>query len=548
MIRFISIQNFLVIDRLELEFDGFLNIITGETGTGKTIIIDALKVLLGERINKDYFRDYNRPIIIEACFSDVDNISSEFKEIFDIESEVYVRREINYNGRNKIFINNRYATLKDIKDLTEKLVEISGQYENQKLLNKKYHLQYLDSLIDKNYLDDYKNIFDRYTNINREYNQLIKEKKLFEENKEFLLFQKSELESANINIDEDLYIDEKIKKLTNIEQIKKEILTSLDCLKYGEVNISSLIGLTLKAIENLKDLFSELKEYSDVLYEWSITCNELSNNLEKILSKIDTDEASLDKLVERKYMLEQLMKKYKRNINGLLELKNEINNSLESYYLKEDQLRKIEAELFLLKDELFKVADMLSEVRRNAGSILEKKIASVLEEVGLKGAIFKVVFNRLPEFTTEGIDEVEFYISTNPGFEASAISKIASGGELSRIMLALKEIFSEIEGRETIIFDEIDMGISGLVAKKVAEKLKTLANKKQLIVITHLPVIAAIGSTHYHLIKRELEGMALTEIVKLSGDAREEVLATMIAGSITDSSIYQAKELLGTQK
>ena len=372
----------------------------------------------------------------------------------------------------------------------------------------------------------------------------MEEKDLFEKNREFLLFQKNELESANIDIDEDLRIDEKIKRLTNIEQIKKEILTSLGCLKYGEVNISSLTGLTLKAIENLKDLFSELKEHADKLYEWGISCDELSNILERILSKIDSGEANLDKLVERKYLLEQLMRKYKRNINGLLELKNEITNALESYYLKEDQLKKIEKELFLLKNEIFKIADMLSETRRNAGSILEKKIASIFEDLGLKGAIFKVVFNRMSECTSEGIDDVEFYISTNPGFEALSINKVASGGELSRIMLALKEIFSDIENRETIIFDEIDMGISGLIAKKVAQKLKILANKKQLIVITHLPVIAATGSTHYHLIKKETQGKALTEIIKLSGDAREEVLATMIAGSITESSIYQAKELL----
>jgi DNA repair protein RecN (Recombination protein N) len=328
MLSFLSIQKFLVIDRLEIDFDNSLNIITGETGAGKTIIIDALKVLLGERINKDYFRDHNKPVIIEACFSDVDKIPLDLKEIFGIESEVYIRREINYNGRNKILINNRYAALKDVKDITEGLIEISGQYENQKLLDKEYHLQYLDGLIDKNYLDNYKNRFEKYLKINKEYNKLLEEKDLFEKNREFLLFQKNELESANINIDEDLHIDEKIKRLTNIEQIKKEILTSLDCLKYGEINLSTLTSLTLKSIGNLKELFTELKEYTDILYEWNISCNELSNTLEKILSKIDTDVTSLDRLVERKFLLEQLKRKYKRELNELLELKKETTNVL----------------------------------------------------------------------------------------------------------------------------------------------------------------------------------------------------------------------------
>jgi DNA repair protein RecN (Recombination protein N) len=548
MLSFLSIQNFLVIDRLEIDFDNSLNIITGETGAGKTIIIDALKVLLGERINKDYFRDHNKPVIIEACFSDVDKIPLDLKEIFGIESEVYIRREINYNGRNKILINNRYAALKDVKDITEGLIEISGQYENQKLLDKEYHLQYLDGLIDKNYLDNYKNRFEKYLKINKEYNKLLEEKDLFEKNREFLLFQKNELESANINIDEDLHIDEKIKRLTNIEQIKKEILTSLDCLKYGEINLSTLTSLTLKSIGNLKELFTELKEYTDILYEWNISCNELSNTLEKILSKIDTDVTSLDRLVERKFLLEQLKRKYKRELNELLELKKETTNVLASYYIKEDQLKRIEEELLLEKKELVKIACLLSEVRKNAANMLEKKIAVILDDIGLKGAVFKVIFNKLTDCILQGMDEVEFYISTNPGFEALSISKVASGGELSRIMLALKEIFSDIEKRESIIFDEVDTGISGSTAKKVAQKLKVLSSKKQLIVITHLPVIAATGSTHYHLVKREMQGKALTEIIKLSKTEREEVLATMIAGGITESSLYQAKELLGTKK
>ncbi len=177
---------------------------------------------------------------------------------------------------------------------------------------------------------------------------------------------------------------------------------------------------------------------------------------------------------------------------------------------------------------------------------LEKRIMLLFEDVGLKGGVFNVIFNKLVDYTTRGIDDVEFYIATNPGFDAMPINKIASGGELSRILLSLKEIFSEFEGKETIIFDEIDTGISGVTAKKVALKLKSLSNKKQLIIITHLPVIAAVGTKHYHLIKRDYAGKALTDIIELSKEKREQVLATMIAGNVTESSIDQAKELLRT--
>ncbi len=547
MLTTLSIHNFLVIDNLEIDFDEALNIITGETGTGKTIIIDALKLLLGDRVDRGFFRDTNKTIIIEALFSKIRNLMpKEFCEIFNIEGEVYIRREITYNGRNKIYINNRFATLKDLKTLSKNLIEISGQYENQKLLDKEYHLLYLDGLVDKSYLEKYKNCYDKFVSINKKYAQLIDEKRIFEKNRDYLLFQKNELESANINLTEDIMLDEKIRKLTNIEEIKKEIVALLDYLKYGEININSLTSLSLKKLENLKALYDDLNEYYDRLYDLFLSCDEVSKKLEKILNEIDIEQTNIDELVQRKFLLEQLKRKYKRDIKGLISLREELSNSLESYYLKDEQLKEIEEDLFVAKNDLLKIAEDLSIERKKVALELEKRIMLLFEDVGLKGGAFNVIFNKLVDYTTRGIDDVEFYITTNPGFDAMPINKIASGGELSRILLSLKEIFSEFEGKETIIFDEIDTGISGVTAKKVALKLKSLSNKKQLIIITHLPVIAAVGTKHYHLIKRDYAGKALTDIIELSKEKREQVLATMIAGSITESSIDQAKELLRT--
>ena len=547
MLTTLSIHNFLVIDNLEIDFDEALNIITGETGTGKTIIIDALKLLLGDRVDRGFFRDTNKTIIIEALFSKIRNLMpKEFCEIFNIEGEVYIRREITYNGRNKIYINNRFATLKDLKTLSKNLIEISGQYENQKLLDKEYHLLYLDGLVDKSYLEKYKNCYDKFVSINKKYAQLIDEKRIFEKNRDYLLFQKNELESANINLTEDIMLDEKIRKLTNIEEIKKEIVALLDYLKFGEININSLTSLSLKKLENLKALYDDLNEYYDRLYDLFLSCDEVSKKLEKILNEIDIEQTNIDELVQRKFLLEQLKRKYKRDIKGLISLREELSNSLESYYLKDEQLKEIEEDLFVAKNDLLKIAEDLSIERKKVALELEKRIMLLFEDVGLKGGAFNVIFNKLADCTARGIDDVEFYITTNPGFDAMPINKIASGGELSRILLSLKEIFSEFEGKETIIFDEIDTGISGVTAKKVALKLKSLSNKKQLIIITHLPVIAAVGTKHYHLIKRDYAGKALTDIIELSKEKREQVLATMIAGNVTESSIDQAKELLRT--
>lgn len=547
MLTTLSIHNFLVIDNLEIDFDEALNIITGETGTGKTIIIDALKLLLGDRVDRGFFRDTNKTIIIEALFSKIRNLMpKEFCEIFNIEGEVYIRREITYNGRNKIYINNRFATLKDLKTLSKNLIEISGQYENQKLLDKEYHLLYLDGLVDKSYLEKYKNCYDKFVSINKKYAQLIDEKRIFEKNRDYLLFQKNELESANINLTEDIMLDEKIRKLTNIEEIKKEIVSLLDYLKYGEININSLTSLSLKKLENLKAIYNDLNEYYDKIYDLFLSCDEVSKKLEKMLNEIDIEQTNIDELVQRKFLLEQLKRKYKRDIKGLISLREELSNSLESYYLKDEQLKEIEEDLFVAKNDLLKIAEDLSIERKKVALELEKRIMLLFEDVGLKGGAFNVIFNKLADCTARGIDDVEFYITTNHGFDAMPINKIASGGELSRILLSLKEIFSEFEGKETIIFDEIDTGISGVTAKKVALKLKSLSNKKQLIIITHLPVIAAVGTKHYHLIKRDYAGKALTDIIELSKEKREQVLATMIAGNVTESSIDQAKELLRT--
>ena len=544
MLSSLSIQNFLVIDRIEIEFDGSLNIITGETGAGKTIIIEALKLLLGERLSKDYFRD-NKEVIIEACFTNIkETLTKELCEVFSIDDDVYIRREISSNGKNKIFINNRRAMLKDIKNISNNLIEFSGQYENQRLLNKAYHLQYLDELIDKSYLEEYKSKYDKYINISKKYNQLLEEKKLFEKNREYLMYQKNELECANINIDEDIHLDEKIRRLNSLEKTKKEIISTLDCLKYGDANISTLSGLVLKELENLKIIYDELNEYYDKFYDLSMSCSEIALMLEKILNKADIEQFNLDELVQRKFLLEQLKRKYNRDLKGLVELKEGISNSLDEYYVKEGQLKLLEEEVNIAKNEIYSCANALRTERKKAAVELEKLVLTFFEDLGLNGATFSVVFNSLDNCTLKGIDDVEFYIATNAGFDALPINKVASGGELSRILLTLKEIFSEFEGTETIIFDEIDTGVSGVTAKKVAQKLKALSRTKQLVIITHLPVIAAIGSTHYHLVKREIGGKAVTDIVRLSNEKREEALAAMISGKITESSIYQAKELL----
>lgn len=545
MLSSLFISNFSVIKNAKIEFTQGLNIITGETGAGKTIMVNALKVLLGDKVNKESFRDERSPIYVEAMFTDISNcLDKNFKSTFDIYDELIIRREISAL-KNKLFINGRLSTLKELKNITSHLIEISGQFENQLLLNNTYHLKCIDSIIDKKILEEYRTIYVEYKELLNNIGLLRDNIKSLEANKNLIEFQREELESANIDLNKDNELGDKIKMLAKGEHFKKAVISILNDLKYGEVNANSLITNAIKYLDTIKDLSRNIEDILAKTNQIRVIMGDISDELERYIDNLDYNEEDLNKLVERKFYLDSLMNKYNTDLVGLLVLKGELSKKINNYSIDYINLKDLEKKLEVVKIRITALCDKLNKEREKSAEILEAKIIRILDKLELKNAQFKTMFKALPDMNENGNIEAEFFVSTNTGFTPAPVKDIVSGGELSRLMLALKEIFSDIDNIPTLIFDEIDTGISGATAKSVAYKLRNLAAKRQIIAITHLPVIAASGETHYHLNKMVTNNETVTEILCVDGIKRQQVLATMIAGSITDSSLKQASELLG---
>ncbi|UOD34610.1 DNA repair protein RecN [Deferribacteraceae bacterium V6Fe1] len=545
MLKALSVKNLGVIEDVFIEFDNGLNIITGETGAGKSVLIGAVKLLLGERFNKNLIRDESLPVKIEAVFeNNFDFLDDDIKDEFDIESEIIVKRIIDASGKNKISINGNIATLNQLKDIVSELVDIHGQHENQKLLNPKNHLKYIDKFIKSDNLKIYKDKFSEYINLKREYETLKSEISDLLKNKDFLEFQIKEIEELNIKLPDDLELEDKLNYMTNIEKINENISGALNNLKDGEINAYSLISDALKNISYTCRYIEKLKDAESRLNSVLYNLDEIASELYEYMQVDEFDPNILNELNARKYRLDNLKKKYNLELDQILDYKTKLKNQLDSIEINEDEIQKIEKKLNDLKNILLKQGELINKERKNTAKTICEKIERILNELELKNTIFDFNLKILDKIDDNAFAEGEFVISTNAGFEPAGLSKIASGGEISRVMLAIKDVFAESDNVSTLIFDEIDTGISGKTAKKVAEKLKNISNYKQLIVITHLPVVAAMADKHFHISKIQADNTTKTVVNTLDKLAQKEILAAMISGSVTEMSIKQAEELI----
>ncbi|KAA0259164.1 DNA repair protein RecN [Deferribacter autotrophicus] len=543
MLSYLKIRNFSVFEEVEVEFDRGLNVITGETGAGKSLLVESLKMVLGERFSRDKQRDTLQKTVFEALFEEI-ALDTETKEKFEIDNSIILRREIDSSGKNRIFINGNLATLNELKEIGKKLVDIHGQHDHQLLLNPDSHKLFIDKLIDENIVIDFKNSYKKYIELKSKLENIVKNRKELEIKKQILQEQLSEIEALNIDIDEDSKLEEKIKFLSNIEKIKNAIDASLQILSYGDISIEKLLSELSHHLLIIKDLKSEFKSVYEKTEDISYEINDIVNTLENIFDFEEYNVDELNNLIDRKMALDKLLKRYGPTLEDLLNHKENIKKELESLDTGDEYIEKLQSEVLKAFEELKNKDNLLYEERRKIAKKLKKGIEAILKELELKDAVFEVKLKEQDKITADGSKLPEFYITTNKGFDTAPLSKVASGGELSRIMLALKEIFAEIDEINTLIFDEVDTGISGKTAKKVGEKLKALSSKKQLIVITHLPIVAAMGNAHFHIIKSSANDKTFTLIKKLNENERKEVLATMISGTNSASSLSQAEELL----
>ncbi len=565
MLKSLLIKNYALIENIEVEFDKGLNIITGETGAGKSIIIGAMNLLLGERASSDIVRKGANKAIVEGIFDVSDN--KKIKTLFekydlDYEPDLILRREISLKSTSRSFINDTPAQLSIIKEIGRLLVDLHGQHDHQTLLRTDFQLAMLDEF------GNYQNLLDEFSTLRRDFNEKLselrelksKEQSLIEK-KEFYSFQLEEIDKIAPEENE----DEKLEEELNILENSEKLLTNTTNIYYQLYEADNSVFDSLVSVRNMLDDLARIdKSFSErnkQLEEILASVNDLADFFRDYKDKLDVEPERINFIRERLGELTLLKKKYGKTIDKILEYRNKIEEELNLAENFSDRIPEMEKEIEEIRDRLAKVASGLSENRQKTALKIKKGVERELKNLGINDAEFEVKFNRVyataddehyvkigdrkVKFGTTGIDEIEFFISTNIGEEPKPLAKVASGGEISRIMLALKSILAKNDKLPLLIFDEIDTGISGRIAQKVGKALKDLAAYHQIISITHLPQIAGLADTHFVVEKIKKDGRVISRLRKLSGEERIKEVAKLISGEeVTESSLKGARELM----
>ena len=563
MLEFLHIQNYALIKDITIHFSSGLNILTGETGAGKSIIIGALQSILGERINSESVRTGTKKAQIEGQFvvpHDSEILSLLKESGIDCEdNSLIIKRIIDSNGKSTAFINNSAVTVSKLKEIGNMLVDIHGQYEHQYLLKVDNHLKILDKFgkLDED-IENFVFAYKKYRDVDEKLRLLKMKEEEKERTIEILKFAIQEIEKANLLIGEDSDLEEEIQKLSHKEKLFANIDFLYNVLYNNDKAVLSVLEDSLRTIQQVAEYDKSLSEVEEKLNNAKYEIEDVLIFLRKYKDE-EFSIASLDDKIERLENIKLLKKKYGGSIEAVLKYKDKAEQELDDIEHKEETIKKLEQEKAILNQKLSQAALHLSGRRRVVGKILEEKMKQELNELGMAGAEFKVSFGKVEEqegiIETEnkrykvyknGIDVVEFLISTNKGEEAKPLKKIISGGELSRIMLALKNIFSKVDQIETMVFDEIDTGISGATALIVGQKMKEIAQTKQIFSITHLPQIAAKSDKHFVVYKKEEENKTITFVKELNKTEKvQEVARIMNGNEITDATLQHAKELIG---
>lgn len=553
MIRSLRIRNLATIEDIELDLKDGFSILTGETGAGKSIIIDGIRLVMGEKGSPDMIRTGKRETSVEVIFPFHQKMAN-FKNFFtDSGNELFVQRKISEQRAGKGYINGILVPIKKLKEMGADLVDIYGQNDHVFLLNLEYQL---------NYLDDYANAFSLKKDVSRlaqELKKLIREKKELETKErereqrlDFLDFQIKEIEKAQLKRGEEEEHRYTRNILKNAEKIGSLVEKALDISYNQENSISSLLAQLQDIVSDLKDFDKTFKEADEAISQFSITIGEFSDFLIKFKEKQITAPEKLEEIEERLSQIEKLKRKYGSSIDAILSYSERAKQECEELSTSQEKLTALEPEIEKKFKEYMANAEKLFALRKKSARKLEKEVEKEIDLLGMKKARFKIKIETfLPSPDTiekvkeSGTEELEFLISPNPGEELRPLRKIASGGELSRIMLALKTIGKEIERLKTLIFDEIDSGIGGKTAEFVARKLKRLSNQHQIICITHLPQIASFAIHHYRIDKKVTQDRTFTTVKKLSFEERVKEIARLLAGTrITETTLQSAREML----
>ena len=548
MLNRIFIQNFTLIDQLEIHLQKGLQVITGETGAGKSIILGALRLIMGERADLKNFADLESKSIVETEFKISKNLQDFFTENdLDFDENTIIRREILPSGKSRAFVNDVPVTLDILKELSEKLVDIHSQFETSNLFSEAYQFKIIDGLSEnKNLIENYQNDFSELLKLKKEVEKL--KNQLSEGNKEsdYKQFLLEELEAANLeNVNYEL-LQSQISLAENkgtISELLAQIFARTDQDEVGVFDSLYDIKNKLNKIAELSLQFSEINQRFEENYiELKDTLFQLQNEAENI----DTNSEDLLALQEQNDRINALFLKHKvSEIDDLLQLKNELSAEQSSFVDLETKISSLEKEIISLENSLEKQTKVLTKNREKAIPVFKNKIENLLQQLGLEKAKVEVELTSTKDFVLFGKEKIQLLFQANSGFPLKPIQSAISGGERSRVMLAIKKLMAENAELPTLILDEIDTGVSGRIADEIGNVMQEMAGNMQLIVITHLAQVAAKGNNNYKVLKSDIAGKTQTQIVSLNQEEKLTEIAQLLSGSkITDAAILQAKELM----
>ena len=551
MLTELNIKNFAIIDSLNITFEKGFNVLTGETGAGKSIIVDAVDLVLGGRASSEMIRSGCEEAVVEAAFdiSDVKGVSEKLGEMgIEKDDNLVIKRTLSASGKNKVFINGSMATIAMLSDVGEFLVDIHGQHEHQTLMKVERHIDVLDEYAALGPLrQEMSGIYSEWNRVKDELESLKSSEADKEKRVDLLRFQSDEIEKAALKVDEDEELLEERKLLSNAERLYESANTALEILYSQSGSALELIKKAGSKVTDISIIDESMRVTLDAINSASASIEDAALTLRDYVGRISFDPERLNEIEERLDLIGRLKRKYGNIVSEILKYREEVDRELDGIERAEERIGELEREGERLKVKGLKVAETLSEKRKKGSDELTNKVVKELSDLGMKKAIFEVKMERLNDISANGSDKVEFLLSSNPGEAPKPLSKIASGGELSRIMLALKKVLANPTGVPTMVFDEVDSGIGGGIAEVVGRKLKEVAEGRQVLCITHLAQIAAMADLHYAVSKGENKGRTTTTVSRLSGDERVDEVARMLGGmTITEATKRHAEEMIKT--
>ena len=551
MLKRLAIKNYALIDNLDISFSKELNIMTGETGAGKSIILGALSLILGQRAESKYFFNQQKKCVIEGTFLVNGFQLNEFfaENDLDYDLETVLRREISSDGKTRAFINDTPVNLTTLKKLGEKLIDVHSQHATLEINDEDFQLLVIDTVAgNQNLLNNYREVFRSYKKSQARLKELINQSEKSKSDLDYFQFQFDELEKANLFIGEQAELEQELDSLTHAEDIKKSLVSSISVLSENEPSAIVQIKEAAVNLANAEKYNPEISILTERLNSCLIEIKDILSEIERIEQSSLINEERLQKVSDRLDLIYSLQKKHRvGSENELIAVRDQISNKLNSILFADEDIEKLKIEVDSLYKEVLTHSIQLDKTRTECIPKVEMQVMDTLTEIGMPNAVLKIVNDTLSEekFDQNGNNQIRFLFSANKGQSPLPMNKVASGGELSRLMLSIKSLIAVHTALPTIIFDEIDTGISGEVALKVGHIMEKLSKNMQVIAITHLPQIASKGDTHYRVYKDEKGDITNTNITKLNEEERIFELAKMLSGDNPgESAIQNARELL----